>query len=210
MCCYTIIPRANLKQPGCNCNVVPKSYQRNPLSYIPKYYMPYQFTFPASATLNGANAAHKIYKMSLIPTAPAANKQASLYYSHFRSALSVRLLDVQGTVFCPRAATDTPASIACAAVVADTNTAATVHALARGKEVASEGRPGRFSLAEAIGVRRVLKGVADLGGVPAIHIAVSSSYDASDTDSVVLSALITVEFDGESDDVAYEVALTAA
>jgi hypothetical protein len=172
--------------------------------------MPYQFTFPASATLNGANATHKIYKMSLIPVAPAANKPSSLYYSHFRSALTVRLLDVQGTVFCPRAATDTPASIACAAVVADTNTAATVHALARGKEVASEGRPGRFTLAEAIGVRRILKGVADVGGVPAIHIAVSSSYDASDVDSVVLSALITVEFDGESDDVAYEVALSVA
>jgi hypothetical protein len=172
--------------------------------------MPYRFTFPASATLNGAAATHKIYKMSLVPAGPAVGKSASLYYSHFRSALTVRLVDVQGTVFCPRAATDKPASIACAAVVADTNTAATVHALARGKEVASEGRPARFTLGEAIGVRRVLKGIADVGGCPAIHIAVSSSYDASTVDSVVLSALITVEFDGESDDVAYEIALTVA
>jgi hypothetical protein len=172
--------------------------------------MVYTLSFPISATLMGAKSTHKVYKLSLIPVGPTSGKSASLYYSHFRSAVKVTLLDVQGTIFCPRTALDKAASIASCAVVADTNTAATVHALARGRDVASEGRPARFQLSEAIGVRRILKGVADDGELPAVHLAVSSSWDAETTDSVVLSAMITVEFSGESDAVAYETALTFA
>jgi hypothetical protein len=171
--------------------------------------MSYVLSFPISATLKGAKSGHKVYKMSLVPV-QIAGKTPSLYYSHFSSAIKVRLLDVQGVVFCPRSSLEKPASIATAAIVDDTNTAATVHELARGRDVASEGSSARFELSQAIGVRRILKGVADDGGLPAIHLAVASSWDAETTDSVVMSAMIKVEFSGESDAVAYQTALTFA
>jgi len=163
----------------------------------------YELSIPISATLKGANSGHKIYKLSLVPV--STNKTP--FWTHYDSALTVEILSVEGSLSVIRGAQDKTAGFAVAAIVGAGNAAATVHALAVYTSPATEGSPSRFSLAQSVGVRRVIKGVADVGDSPALHVAVTNSYDASKHDVAILAAIMRVRFSGTSDSVAYAAGL---
>jgi len=160
----------------------------------------YEFSIPISATLKGANSGHKIYKLSLVPVATGTKTP---YRIHYESALTVEILSVEGSLSVIRGAQDKTAGFAVAAIVGDGNAATTVHGLAVYTTPATEGTPSRFSLSQAVGVRRVIKGVADVGDSPSLHVAVTNSYDATTHDVAILAAVMRVRFSGTSDAIAY-------
>jgi len=164
----------------------------------------YELTVPISATLKGANTGHKIYKLSLTPVATGTKTPFRI---HWESALTVEILSVEGTVAVIRGHQDKTAGFAAAAIVGDGNTITTVHGLAVYSAPATEGAPARFSLEKAVGVRRVIKGVADVGDSPALHIGVANSYDASTHDVAMVTAMMRVRFTGTSDSIAYAAGL---
>jgi len=163
----------------------------------------YELSIPISATLKGANAGHKIYKLSLVPVSTTKTP----FWTHYDSALTVEILSVEGTLSVIRGAQDRTAGFAVAAIVGAGNSAATVHALAVYAAPATEGAPSRFSLSQSVGVRRVIKGIADVGDSPALHVAVTNSYNAGMHDVAILSAVMRVRFTGTSDSVAYAAGL---
>jgi len=122
---------------------------------------------------------------------------------HWESALTVEILSVEGSVSVIRGSADKTAGFAAAAIVGDGNSITTVHGLAIYDKPATEGAPARFSFDKAIGVRRVIKGIADVGDSPALHIAVANSYDATTHDVAIVAAVMRVRFSGTSDAIAY-------
>lgn len=169
--------------------------------------MPYSLTFNVSYALKGPASGHKVYKVSLVPQASASNAPPTLFYQHFLSATTVRLLRAEGNVFATVGPRDKPAPFCVGAIVGVNNPATTVHQLARGRPIASDGSNTSFSLANAPGINPVLKGVMEPGEHPALHVAVAAGYDASSLDVAIVSMAIEVEFDGVSDAVAYDQAL---
>jgi len=168
--------------------------------------MPYQQTFSVSASLKGASSAHIVYKLPFTPGASST----TTYGKAFHGALTARLVSVQGTLFVAEFAADKAKPFATAAVVATTNAATTVHGLAVRSKFAFSGQAIEFDDKNLIGCGRVLKGVLDDGERPAVHVAVSSSWDTSALDVAFISLTFTVEFEGGSDSMAFEQALTFA
>jgi len=168
--------------------------------------MPYQQTFSVSASFKGASSTNVVYKLPFIPSATST----TTYGKVFHGALTARLVSVQGTLFVAEFAADKAKPFATAAVVATTNVATTVHGLAVRSKFAFSGQAIEFDDKNLIGCGRVLKGVLDDGERPAVHVAVSSSWDASAMDVAFISLTFTVEFEGGSDSMAFEQALTFA
>lgn len=168
--------------------------------------MSYQKTFFVSQALNGANASHRVYKLSFKPL----DTSNSLYASHFKSCLTAKLVSAHGTLLVTRQPADKVSPYATAAIVADTNKADTVHGLAHGSKFAFGDQSLEFDLVGAIGVRSVLKGIFDVGECPALHVAVACDGDMSGVTVCQFSMKFTVEFSGESDAVAFEAALGKA
>jgi len=168
--------------------------------------MPYQHTFVMSQALKGVDTNHKVYKLSLIPT----DTSATLYGAHVRSCTSARLISAKGVLFMAATAHDKVAPFGTAAFVASGNKATTVHGLANGGRFAFAGQDMQFDFSSAIGVDNVIKGVKGPGESPALHLAVASSWDTLSIDVAFFSMRFVVEFDGVSDDVAFDGALPSA
>lgn len=182
------------------------SFNRGRLPSIsdPTYAMSYTQSYNVSYSLLGGKAGlTTLYKLPLTPRSDSD----SFYAHHFRSALTAKITSCAGTIVVPAGPSDKFQPIAIARIVDAKNTAKNVAQLARGLPFSTGGNPQSFSLSDAVGVRSIIKGVFDNGGAPALHIAIFSTDDLSTIITCHLSMIITVEFDGSSDDVAFDLAL---
>jgi len=171
--------------------------------------MSYTRTFPIALALKGSATSHKIYKLDLIPSDTTLAAPKTAFQWHFANALKVRIVSISGEVIVPFVEKDKAQPFGCAAIVASTNTASTVHELASGSSIVFAGASGRFEFRDGRGVDRSLKGEFRTGGGASLHIGIASSWDSKDVDLIFVTASMVLEFEGESDSALFAAAYDA-
>jgi hypothetical protein len=165
----------------------------------------YTRTFSNSGVIRGVDNTHKIVRASIVPS----DKSSTAYAVLFRTSLEVILEHAEISVTCFRARADQQAPFASCAILGDVQSVTTVHELGIHTSVASSGATASQNLDRTLGLRRVLKGVADVGDLPVFCVGVSSSYDASNEDVAFFRWSWRVRFVGESNAASFEQSIPA-
>jgi len=152
------------------------------------------FTFNAAYSVKGHSSGHHLTGVSLVPPATSTTP----YGVAFNNALTVTLESVSGTITTMRTKASENSVFAAAGILSGVKVATTVHALAAESGISTDGTIVPFSFSSDTGLRRVLKGVADVGELPYLVVGTASTWDTSQIDVAIVTIRIQVNMEGQS------------